>query len=58
MAVEVHHSLPSSKLLSSSEWKVRIEGRLIGGQTEEEQLSSPEKYENKRFLNFFERAKI
>ena len=58
LMVEVHHSIPSTRLLSSSDWKVRVEGRLMGTYSEEELLSSEEKFASKKFLNFFERVKI
>jgi len=51
---EVHHTLPSTKHLSSTEWKIRLEGRLLCTLSEEELLTQ----ESKKFLNFFERIKV
>ena len=57
LMVEVHHSTPSTKQLTSSEWKIRVEGRLIGNESEEDLLNQ-DATSNKRFLNFFERVRI
>lgn len=54
LLVEVN---PQSKLgLNSTEWKIRIEGRLIS-ESEEEMLKS-DNLDSKRFLNYFERINV
>lgn len=58
MMVEVFHSLPSTKSLSSIDWKIRIEGRLISGLLSEEDQLNQDKAVEKRFLNFFEKIRI
>ncbi|TNV80672.1 hypothetical protein FGO68_gene14294 [Halteria grandinella] len=52
--VEVTHSIPSTKHLSSTDWKVRVEGRVQGLQSEEETL----KADGNRFLNYIEKIKL
>lgn len=52
--VEITHSIPSTKHLSSSDWKVMIEGRVQGFSSEEETL----KQDGNRFLNYFEKVKL
>jgi hypothetical protein len=42
--------------LNSTEWKIRIEGRLIS-ESEEEMLKS-DNLDSKRFLNYFERINV
>lgn len=56
--VEVNHSLPSTKNLSSTDWKIRIEGRLLTGYENEEEQLTLDAQSNKRFLNFFEKVKL
>jgi len=38
--------------LNSTEWKIRIEGRLLTGEAEEVED------DNKRFLNYFEKIRV
>jgi hypothetical protein len=50
MMVELHHQTQNSK-----EWKLRIEGKIIGQEKEEDILEGSHV---NRFLNFFERVKV
>lgn len=52
--VEITHSIPSTKHLSSSDWKVRVEGRVQGFSSEEESLNQ----DDNRFLNYFEKVRL
>lgn len=53
--VEVH---PVSKVtLNSTEWKVRLEGRLMS-ESEEDILRQDPYQESKRFLNYFEKIRV
>lgn len=49
--IEVHPHSKSS--LNSTEWKIRVEGRVMG-ETEEDLL----KADSKRFLHFFEKIRV
>ena len=56
LMVEVN---PQSKLgLNSTEWKIRIEGRLISESEDDMLRSDPSILDSKRFLNYFERINV
>jgi SWI/SNF-related matrix-associated actin-dependent regulator of chromatin subfamily D len=55
LMVEVH---PLNKVtLNSTEWKLRLEGRLIS-ESEEDILKEDSFQESKRFLNYFEKIRV
>jgi hypothetical protein len=55
LMVEVH---PLHKVsLNSTEWKIRMEGRLMS-ESEEEILKNDTYQESKRFLNYFEKIRV
>jgi hypothetical protein len=56
LMVELNHSLPSAKQLAASEWKLRIEGRLVDNALSEEDLLA--KGDRQQFLQFFERVRV
>jgi hypothetical protein len=53
--IEIH---PQHKVtLNSTEWKLRMEGRLMS--ESEEDILKPDTYqESKRFLNYFEKIRV
>ena len=51
--VEVNHLFLQNQ--TQKEWKIRIEGKIMGAETEQELLEGPQV---KRFLNFFEKVQI
>ena len=52
------HFLPSTKQLASTEWKLRIEGRVLGAGVNREQEEEDILNGDKRLLSFFERVRI
>ena len=55
--VEVYHSNPQAQM-TGTEWKIRIEGRLFGQESEKQILQDDGSHGSKRFLSFFERVRI
>jgi len=62
LMVHLSHFLPSTKQLASTEWRLRLEGRLItsvqGNREQEEAELLASEDGNKRLLSFFERVRI
>lgn len=44
--------------MTGSEWKIRVEGRLLGSASEEQVLADAEGETHRRFLQFFERVRV
>jgi len=44
--------------MTGTEWKIRIEGRLFGQESEKQILQDDGSHGSKRFLSFFERVRI
>eukprot|EP00347_Sterkiella_histriomuscorum_P018284 403346097 len=59
--IEVSHVNPTAQM-TGSEWKIRIEGRLMGNESEQDQLLTGKPEDDarlcKRFLSFFDRVRV
>lgn len=58
LMVHLDHYLPSTKQLATSEWKLRIEGRVLGASADREKEEDDILKSDKRLLSFFERVRI